>query len=142
MKFYICLFIIATGIYCSGNKSTDEPKEKKTVTTYTTIEVVGDYATNNYSVVTARKTVRDTLMSVNVKSSGNTEIFEKRWTKDSAYEVLEVFLVPDSTGKKAIKKADGQDSMIVRFTPLNTKIYKVSKDRNENFAWSPKWGKQ
>ena len=128
----VTLLMVMIGCGGRGNKGSSSQKtDTGKVVTYTTVEAAFNVSTNDYRIVTAMKTVYDTVMSVVVEDSGGKEVREKKKVRDSSYMVWHLLPVPDSTGKRAMKNKTGVDSMAYMFVPIQKEL--IIGDKNKNW---------
>jgi hypothetical protein len=133
LKLTLVIILIAFAAACGGGSAIKSPTGR--LQTYTTIDIVVNVGTNEYARLTAEKTVYDTVMSVITDSTGGKVVQEKKKVRDSSYKVWYAFPIPDSTGKNIRNKANTADSVMYRFTPIDSKM--VLQDFNKNWPYKP-----
>lgn len=123
----IILFFISA---CGSSKKQKSKAPEPTVTSYTTVDVVINLATNEYMRFTAQKKVYDTVMLTTTDTTNGKIIQEKKLVRDSSYAVWYPWIVTDSTGKVSLKNKAGGDSVIYRFTPIEKRLILQDFDKN------------
>lgn len=135
-NFFASLIIILISMGCGSNGQKQKNGPLESVTTYTTVDAVLNIGTNEYIRVTAKRTVYDTVMMVVVDSSDGKYIEEKRKVRDTSYQILYPWFVPDTTGKKPLRnKAGTADSSILQWTPIEKRL--ILNDLNKNWPVKP-----
>ena len=104
MKRTIAITIIILGLFsCNQTKKEDSTKPKPIDSTLTSGIIAVDVRINDYRAATLLRIVKDSVQMTVTDSSGGKITQEKKLVRDTSYQALWPFQVPDSTGKKAIK---------------------------------------